>query len=346
MPLKVSIIIPVFKVEPFLEKCVWSIINQTYQNLEIILVDDGSPDKCPQICDDFANREKRIKVIHKNNEGVTKARIDGFKMATSDYIMFVDADDALEINAIEELVGCILEFQSDIVVCQANIILGEEKKIQYRTIRNGYYTKEDINKLLQSNFLYDISAHRSSFPLYLWGKLYKKKLLSDKLEKGIGFWYGEDMVTMISIIKEAKSMYISEKALYNYFQNDAQVTHKPIKHLLPQYVKVWNYFEETDKELYFKYQLPQRMWTIISLSLANNIKIENNYWEFKSLFQKISQTPIVKRLLPNKEILGLHAPTYKLLHFFLLHNLPKPYYFLVKYDLVNKFKRLIRYQKY
>ena len=342
----VSVIVPVYKAEQYLDRCVTSIVCQTYSYLEIILVNDGSPDRCPQICNKLSKEDTRIKVIHKKNEGVTKARIDGFNASEGEYVLFIDADDTLHVNAIEELLNCSQEYNADISVCQVNIVYDNKTTPQYRNVKYGYYSKEDITNLLGNNYLYDAKTHRSGCPLYLWGKLYKRNLLVNKLETGIGFWYGEDMITIFSVMKESNNMYISDKPLYNYVQNPSQVTQKSFKDLFPQYVKVWNYFEETDKELYFKYQLPQRMWTIISLSLANNIKNENNYWEFKSLFQKISHTPIVKRLLPNKEILGLHAPTYKLLHFFLLHNLPKPYYLLVKYDLVNKFKRLIRYKNY
>ena len=99
----ISVVIPVFKVEKYLTRCLKSVINQTYQNLEIIIVDDGSPDNCPQICDEYKKKDKRIKVIHKINEGLSAARNDGIKIASGNYITFIDSDDFISKFFIEEL---------------------------------------------------------------------------------------------------------------------------------------------------------------------------------------------------------------------------------------------------
>ena len=90
---KVSVIIPVYKVEEYLERCVQSVLNQTLKDIEIVLVDDGSPDNCPKMCDEFAKKDSRIKVVHKNNEGLGKARNSGLEVATGEYVAFVDSDD-------------------------------------------------------------------------------------------------------------------------------------------------------------------------------------------------------------------------------------------------------------
>ena len=92
----ISIIVPIYKVEKYIRQCVDSIINQTYEDIEIILVDDGSPDNCPQICDDYAKTDSRVKVIHKENGGIMSARKAGLKVATGEYIGFVDGDDWIE----------------------------------------------------------------------------------------------------------------------------------------------------------------------------------------------------------------------------------------------------------
>ena len=97
----ISIVIPVYKVELYLEKCIESIINQTYKNLEIIIVDDGSPDNCPQICDEYSKKDKRIKVIHKENGGLSDARNAGIDIATGKYIAFVDSDDYVSDDYVE-----------------------------------------------------------------------------------------------------------------------------------------------------------------------------------------------------------------------------------------------------
>ena len=112
---KISIIIPVYKVEPYLRECLDSVINQTYNNLEIILIDDGSPDNCGAICDEYAKMDSRIIVIHKENAGVSAARNDGLKMMTGDWFTFVDSDDWIEPDYCEKFIQFISEYQADIV---------------------------------------------------------------------------------------------------------------------------------------------------------------------------------------------------------------------------------------
>ena len=101
----ISVIVPVYKVEKYLNKCVQSIVNQTYKNLEIILVDDGSPDNCPEMCDEWAKKDSRIKVIHQENAGLAEARNSGISVATGEFFMFIDSDDYAEPDMIELLLN-------------------------------------------------------------------------------------------------------------------------------------------------------------------------------------------------------------------------------------------------
>ncbi|MBR4998296.1 MAG: glycosyltransferase, partial [Clostridia bacterium] len=114
---KVSIIIPIYKVEEFLDNCVESVINQTYKNLEIILVDDGSPDNCPKKCDEWAKKDNRIKVIHKENGGVSSARNMALDIMSGDYVCFVDADDALNPQYVEILLKTSKQNDADVAIC-------------------------------------------------------------------------------------------------------------------------------------------------------------------------------------------------------------------------------------
>ena len=115
----ISIIIPVYKVEKYLKRCVDSVIGQTYPNLQIILVDDGSPDNCPQICDEYAAQDKRIEVIHQANAGVSNARNNGLKVAKGDYILFIDSDDYIAPDMCEKMLAFAQQTQADIVVCDS-----------------------------------------------------------------------------------------------------------------------------------------------------------------------------------------------------------------------------------
>ena len=113
----VSVIVPIYKVEKYLGKCVDSIINQTYKNLEIILVDDGSPDNSGKICDEYAKKDNRIKVIHKENGGLSSARNAGLDVATGEFIAFVDSDDRIHLDFVEKLYRAIKEENADIASC-------------------------------------------------------------------------------------------------------------------------------------------------------------------------------------------------------------------------------------
>lgn len=111
---KLSIIVPVFRVEQFLNKCVDSILNQTYRNLEVILVDDGSTDNCPRICDEYSQADPRVRVIHKKNGGLCSARNAGLDIATGEYVTFVDSDDWIEPDAYAEMIRISLDYRADI----------------------------------------------------------------------------------------------------------------------------------------------------------------------------------------------------------------------------------------
>ena len=129
MDVLVSVVVPVYKVEKYINKCIDSIINQTYKNLEIILVDDGSPDRCPQICDEYAKKDNRIKVIHKKNSGLGAARNTGIDAAKGEYIGFVDSDDWIMPNMYEEMVNCCENYQ--VPICECTISFIDENGIRY-----------------------------------------------------------------------------------------------------------------------------------------------------------------------------------------------------------------------
>ena len=149
----ISIIIPVYKVEKYIYKCIDSVLNQTYKNLEIILVDDGSPDKCPEICEEYAKKDNRIKIIHKKNGGLSDARNAGLKVATGKYIGFVDSDDYIEKDMYQVLYNNIIKTNSDISIVnlkevKENEIIENNVKDEQNTIE---YTKlEGLKKLIEN----------------------------------------------------------------------------------------------------------------------------------------------------------------------------------------------------
>ena len=207
----VSVIVPVYNVEQYLDRCVESIINQTYENLEIILVDDGSPDNCPQMCDEWAKKDNRIKVIHKENGGSSTARNAGLDLAKGDYISFIDSDDYIDKCMISELLNSILHCSSRISICGNYEVNSEgvlfDNKLSF--INNPVDYAECIMFVRDLHFY----VHES-----LCNKLYSKDIWSNTRLDELCLKY-EDSAIIPFLYEKAQSISIVNKPLYYYFQN-------------------------------------------------------------------------------------------------------------------------------
>jgi len=205
----VSIIVPIYKVEPYLRQCLDSIVNQTYTNLEIILVDDGSPDGCPQICDEYAARDKRIVVIHKENGGLSDARNAGLDICKGEYISFVDSDDLLDLNSMK----CMLDMnqESSIAIANIEIFTGDDKTY----ISRKTHCSAVSCKVLSSDDLLSILCKEG--PVYLrsiCGKIFKKDLFLDiRFPKGKLY---EDMYVNYLLYYKADQCAFIPFSLYFY----------------------------------------------------------------------------------------------------------------------------------
>ncbi|MEH7444034.1 glycosyltransferase family 2 protein, partial [Bacillus sp. JJ1122] len=214
---KVSIIVPIYNPGKKLYKCIDSILSQTFNDFELILVNDGSTDDSLEICKRYAHRDKRIIVIHKNNEGCIATRRVGVRAAKFKYVMFVDADDWIDRTAIEILYKETKKNDSDITVCSLNKVIGSQKFIKSR-YKSEYFTN---NKIFQGeeikNNLVVAYFHGHPFPSSLCGKLYKKELLitSGNLLENIKF-LGEDLFFNLEVFLKAKKVKLIDKSLYFY----------------------------------------------------------------------------------------------------------------------------------
>ncbi len=210
----ITIIVPVYKVEKYLDRCIQSIVDQTYTNLEIILVDDGSPDNCPKMCDEWAKKDKRIKVIHKQNGGVSSARNAGLNIAKGIFIGFADPDDELDPKMYEKMIFSAEDGNRSIVIC------GYEVRYPngITRIANSYENGNQNDFSVISEELY---IHRL-FPT-VWNKLYKRNLIGDiRFNEEISI--GEDVVFNMDIIKKDVRVSVIEDPLYFYYQNDGSLT--------------------------------------------------------------------------------------------------------------------------
>lgn len=202
----ISVIVPIFKVEDYLDKCIESIINQTYTNLEIILVDDGSPDSCPSICDSWAKRDSRIRVIHKQNGGLASARNAGLDCCTGSYISFVDADDWLEQNMYQEQLKYIGE--ADIIACQIYYVKDTK---QVPSHSNGRVFVIDNYYKMMDAFL---SLKEPDLRWEVWNKLIKRSVIgNDRFKVGQIF---EDVYFNRIIFSKVAKVVVHNTPLYNY----------------------------------------------------------------------------------------------------------------------------------
>lgn len=327
----VSIIVPVYKVEPFLNKCVSSIINQTYSNIEIILVDDGSPDNCPQTCDNLALKDNRITVIHQKNMGLPYARRSGYIVAHGDYIFFVDSDDYIAKDCIHILVSHAQKSNAEITLSGINNVdISEDIFSVFPRLKPGFYDKQAINALLSNDYLFNQASKTSSYPLYAWGKLIKRDVMDGYFEVSTQFHYWEDIPSTFYLIKKINSLEVVKENLYYYVIHPNQVTQKPIENIWHYYVDVWNYLEKTDTDGFLKTQLPQRMWWIVISGFTANIRQHSDLPMFKNLFMKIRQTPIIKRQLLNTRLLEPLSLKHRILHLLFRMKLVKLYFYVIK----------------
>ena len=218
---KVSIVVPVYNNEKFLDKCLTSIINQTYKDLEIILINDGSKDNSLKIMNEYAKKDKRIVIIDKKNEGVSKARNDGIRKSTGEYITFVDSDDYIELNEIEEMYNAIKENNVDMVRSNYQVRYKNSEKVDVGDLSSlsGKILNE---KEIKDNFLKKVLD--GSIPCFVYLFMTKRELLLKTNLFPTNIHMMEDVVLYIDLITKVKSIYVLDKPLYNIFFNEEGAT--------------------------------------------------------------------------------------------------------------------------
>ena len=220
----ISIIIPVYNSEKYIKRCLDSIVTQSYKNIEIIVIDDGSTDDSKNICENYSKIDSRIKVINKKNEGVSSARNDGIKNANGEYLMFVDADDWLEKDAIMILYSALNEFNVDIV--RGNFYCNNDKG-NFRIEKFNKYKNIKVkgnDKLLKVEIINDLLLGK--IKAYVWLLLIKKNiLLKNKILFNTKISFMEDLIFYISLFSTNNiSFYMLDKDIYCYYFNNNSAT--------------------------------------------------------------------------------------------------------------------------
>ncbi|WP_405415810.1 glycosyltransferase family 2 protein [Maribacter sp. Asnod1-A12] len=217
-PVKVSVIVPIFRIEKYLPKCIDSLLNQSFSDFELILVDDGSPDNCPQICDDYAKKDSRIKVVHKKNGGLVSARKEGLKNASGKYITFVDGDDWVDIFYLDIMFNLADVNDADLVVTgHFREFDGKIETIKPKMV--GIYDEKELKSKILPNAIYNGEFCEHGISTYVWNKLFRKELLDQILfNVPDDVVMGEDAAITFSYLTISKSLVISSTPLYYYRQ--------------------------------------------------------------------------------------------------------------------------------
>ena len=216
----VSVIVPIYGIERYIGICIESLLNQTYSNLEIILVDDGSPDRCPEICDLYARKDKRIRVIHKENGGLVSARKAGLEASTGEYVGYVDGDDWVGPGFYESLYSAITSSGCDVVCAGQSRDLFQQSVHFNNPYPLGIYEGERLKKL-QENMLSYGPFYSPGITTYVWNKLFRRDVLyKHQMVVDERITIGEDAAVTYPALMEAKSVYVSDCVAYHYRQRE------------------------------------------------------------------------------------------------------------------------------
>lgn len=289
---KISVIIPVYNVEDYLERCVRSVVTQTYVNLEIILVNDGSTDGSGELCDKFAATDSRIKVIHKDNGGLSDARNAGMDAAAGEYVGFVDSDDWIDPDMYEVLYNLIIDHDAEVSICR------------YRNIYNGWVEDESTDQIEVYDNLSALRAiivnENNLFPTHnVWNKLYKKELV-DKFRFITGKLVEDLYFTPRVIFASSKCVY-TNSAKYNYLRErpdsimNTPVNIKRMNDELEGYDEIAGFLDDLNMEdpaLVMKQEFLKKLMEF-QVEIKNS-KIENKAEILKSFRLKFSDSPYRK----------------------------------------------------
>lgn len=287
----ISVIVPIYRVEAYLSACIDSILNQTYSKLEIILVDDGSDDQCPLICDEYHKKDDRIRVIHKENGGLSDARNAGLDIATGTYICFVDSDDAIHPSFIQTLYEDLTTTNSDLAICHYESVLEIPNTHEIKTSAKHVYTQKDI---------LDVFYGKESLAIVVsWNKLYKKHIWTHlRYPKGK---IHEDEFVIHYVLDQVSHVVIDEGKYYYYRQREGSITnHYSAKRL--------NALEALEERIQFYAKKNEKLSIQTTyqyfFAIINHIEQmgkQESYEEEKKILQK-KLTVLWKKLIKRKEI--------------------------------------------
>lgn len=321
-----SVLVPVYNVEEYIDCCIKSIINQTYKNFEIILVDDGSKDNSGKFCDAYQDEYENIEVIHKENQGQLSARLVGLEYARGKYVVYVDSDDYIELDTLQKIHDVIKTYGSDVVIYKWRII--DEKNNLLSDNVNGLFSEGVISKEQVFKTLINSSSLNS-----MCIKCFKYELCDLNMDYSRYYQYknAEDLLQTLPILGKANSFYYLNETLYNYRMNLNSVTHifkkgsfkilDIVRPILYEYIKILNFDSKENIQNFYNFYI-DTIWSEL-YGIYNNL----NFYEAKQCFKEIYRYEHVLR--SREYLINSDIMTAKKLGMFLFYG--EHWYFLNVY---------------
>ena len=262
----ISIIVPVYNVEPYIRQCLNSILAQTFTDFEAVLVDDGSTDKSGAICDEYAVRDSRFVVVHKQNEGVAKARITAFEHCKGELITFIDSDDYVSPEYLEKLSKPIIESNADIVSSDYYKVQNGQN-IETPAKLTGTYVDEEIKDFIAHHYFYNKAAEGYGMTIFLCTKMVKRQFVFEALEQGKDMWYAEDQIAVFHILLRCKKLVLLQDRLYFYVHHQGQTTSLYNINLWDNLIMLMERYQSLDKDNIAKKGRYLRTWLHIDRTI-------------------------------------------------------------------------------
>lgn len=308
MDCTISVIVPVYNSEKYLKRCIDSILNQTYKAIELILVDDGSPDNCGKICDEYAKKDKRVRVIHKTNAGVSAARNSGLEIASGNYATFVDSDDYIEPEMYGNMMEKVHQYNCDVVMCDCIKDFTDHSEIYTHDIRAGFYDKE---QLVNEYYPHLLMMENVEYPATISNCLilFNRNKLGN-LRYVVGVRYSEDLLFGAQLVYNTDSFYyMKEQAYYHYYMNPTSATHKFTVDKWNDYktlhFEINKYFSECES-FDFSHQIDLFLLFFVYNSVSNIFSADNLEREKKfEIVKNILGDNEVRRMFSNIKVLKL-----------------------------------------
>ena len=330
---KVSIIVPIYNAEKYLNICIDSLINQDYKNIEIILIDDGSTDRSANICDEYLKKDNRIKVIHNSNKGVSATRNEGIKVAIGEWITFVDADDWVEKNYISSMYNVVDDDTDMIIGRTISVIKGKRVYDGYRGEDIEFFENENKYKLFESIFDDNISNMKYPHISTCSAKLFRMKLIKDlDLLYNSNLKYYEDAIFNMEVIFNAKKVILINKKIYYYRYNIDSATSTYNQSIINNYENVYQEFKSFSEKYNVNFNKYDEIFKIKNLNtiLMNYCKTKEKYFSKRKFIKEICNNKTynkaikyvkIQKLPKRRKVLVILARLRMYLSIVLIYNL-------------------------